>query len=212
MSEFLIGIIIAQHSGGDDTFWVQLLVIVVLAAGVGIYSLVRKKTHKPEEHQDYASYESSLGRQRQWRWKIQPVHKGFGQGKAAVSTSLPKTQQTRSLTAQTQSQQTFGFASESKVRDLDSGMELLEIGFLLRVIEDMSGNDVNDVTMQRLSFEEILRREKLSRVSSKALKIYAEDEEGFYGRQIQCEAMKQLGQRTQAAARQVSAKKVAKGA
>lgn len=211
MSEFLIGIIIAQRNGGDDTFWVQLLVIVVLAAGVGIYSLVRKKSHKLEEHQDYTSYENAAGGQRQWRWKIQPSHKGTEQVKTTVGAPLPKTQQTRSSTVQVRKQQTFGFATESKARDLQGGMELLELGFLLSVLEDMSSAEVSDVTMRKLSFEEILRRDKLNRVSSKALKIYAKDEHGFYGRQIQCEAMKQLSQRTNAL-QQASARKVAKGA
>jgi hypothetical protein len=211
MSEFLIGIIIAQRSGGDDTFWVQLLVIVVLAAGVGIYSLVRKKSHKLEEHQDYASYESATGGQRRWRWKIQPVYKGAEQEKNTVGAPLPKTQQTRSSTVQARKQRVFGFASDEKGRDLHGGMELLELGFLLSVLEDMSSAEVSDVTMRRLSFEEILRRDRLSRVSSKALKIYAKDEQGFYGRKIQCEAMKQLSQRTNAL-QQASAKKVAKGA
>ncbi|MCJ7693280.1 MAG: hypothetical protein MUO22_07675 [Sedimentisphaerales bacterium] len=211
MSEFLIVTILAQGSGGDDTFWVQLLVIVVLAAGVGIYSLVRKKSHKLEEHQDYASYENVTGGQRQWRWKIQPVHKGHGEVKATVGAPLLKTQQTGNSTVQVRKQRAFGFASDGKGRDLHGGMELLELGFLLSVLEEMSSAEVSDVTMRKLSFEELLRRDRLSRISSKALKLYAKDEQGFYGRKIQCEAMKQLSQRTKAL-QQASVETVAKGA
>jgi hypothetical protein len=211
MSEFLIVTILAQGSGGDDTFWVQLLVIVVLAAGVGIYSLVRKKSHKLEEHQDYASYESATGGQQRWRWKIQPVHKGHGEVKATVGAPLPKTQQAGSSAVQVRKQRVFGFASDEKGRDLHGGMELLELGFLLSVLEEMSSAEVSDVTMRKLSFEELLRRDRLSRISSKALKLYAKDEQGFYGRKIQCEAMKQLSQRTKAL-QQASVAAVAKGA
>jgi hypothetical protein len=196
MGEFLIGIIIAQRSGGDDTFWVQLLVIVVLAAGVGIYSLVRKKTHKGEEQEDYTSYPSRAGGQRQWRWKIQSSHKGPDEMKTTFGASLPKTQQAGNSTVQVRKQRVFGFASDEKGRDLQ---------------EDMSSDEVSDVTMRKLSFEEILRRDRLNRVSSKVLKIYAKDEQGFYGSQIQCEAMKQLSQRTKAL-QQASVKTVAKGA
>jgi len=212
MGEFLIVTILAQRSsGGDDTFWVQLLVIVVLAAGVGIYSLVRKKTHKGEEQEDYTSYPSRAGGQRQWRWKIQSSHKGPDEVKTTFGASLPKTQQAGNSTVQVRKQRVFGFASDEKDRDLQGGMEILELGFLLSVLEDMSSAEVSDVTMRKLSFEEILRRDRLNRVSSKALKIYAKDEQGVYGSQIQCEAMKQLSQRTKAL-QQASVGKVAKGA
>lgn len=211
MSEFLIVTILAQGRGGDDTFWVQLLVIVVLAAGVGIYSLVRKKTHKDQVQEDYTSYPGRAGGWRQWQWKIQPLHKGHGEAKDAVGAPLPKTQQAGSSAVQVRKQRVFGFASDEKGRDLQGGMELLELGFLLSVLEDMSSAEVSDVTMRKLSFEEILRRDRLSRVSSKALKICAKDEQGFYGRKIQCEAMKQLSQRTKTP-QQASVKTVAKGA
>jgi hypothetical protein len=211
MIEFLIGTILAQGGGGDDTVWVQLLVIVVLAAGVGVYSLVRKKTHKHQEQEDYTSYPSRAGGQRQWRWKIQPLHKSHSEVKTTVGTPAPTAYQSKLRTARVRKQRVFGFASDEKGRDLHSGMELLELGFLLGVLEDMSSAEVSDVTMRRLSFEEILRRDRLSRVSSKALKTYAKDEQGFYGSQIQCEAMKQLSQRTKAL-QQVSVETVAKRA
>ena len=212
MSHFLIGTILAQRSsGGNDAFWVQLLVIVILAAGIGVYSLVRKKTHKGQEQEGYTSYPGRAGGRRQWRWKIQPLHKSHSEAKTSVGEPSPKTQQAGSSTAKVRKQRVFGFASDEKGRDLNSGMELLELGFLLSVLEDMSSAEVSDVTMRRLSFEEILRRDRLNRVSSKVLKIYAKDEQGFYGRKIQCEAMKQLSQRTKVL-QQASAKTVAKGA
>ena len=124
---------------------------------------------------------------------------------------MPKGQQAESSAVQVRKQRVFGFASDEKGRDLHGGMELLELGFLLSVLEDMSSAEVSDVTMRKLSFEEVLRRDRLSRVSSKVLKIYAKDEQGFYGSQIQCEAMKQLSQRTKAL-QQASVKTVAKGA
>jgi len=211
MGEFLIVTILGQGNGGNDAFWVQLLVIVVLAAGIGVYCLVRKRTHKGEEQEDYTSYESAAGGQRRWRWKIQPLHKSHSEAKTTVGTPAPTAYQSKLRTERVRKQRVFGFASDEKGRDLHSGMELLELGFLLSVLEDMSSAEVSDVTMRRLSFEEILRRDKLNRVNSKVLKIYAKDEQGFYDSQIQCEAMKQLNQRTKAV-QQASVGTVAKGA
>lgn len=80
--------------------------------------------------------------------------------------------------------------------DIKSGMELLELDFLLRVIESTDGNDQNDVTMRRLSFDEVLRRTKQNDIASGALKVYALNTGNLYGKTIQCEAMKELTRRT----------------
>jgi len=87
-------------------------------------------------------------------------------------------------------------AKESKERNLAGGMELLELDFLLSVIESTKGNDKNDVTMRKLGFNELIRREQADTIDSNALKVYAIDKGSLYGKVIQCEAMRVLTDRT----------------
>lgn len=81
-------------------------------------------------------------------------------------------------------------------KDLGSGMEILEMDFLLGVVENTKGDDKNDVEMRKLVFNELLRREQLDAIDSNALKVYTVDEDKLYGKNIQCEAMKKLTERT----------------
>ena len=83
-----------------------------------------------------------------------------------------------------------------KARNLAGGMEMLEMDFLLSVIEKTGGDDKNDVTMRKLGFNEVLRREKQNQIDSSALTVYAVDESNLYGKDIRCEAMKELTKRT----------------
>ena len=83
-----------------------------------------------------------------------------------------------------------------KERDLAGGMEMLELDFLLGVIEDTRGADKNDVAMRRLGFNELLRREQQKDIDSGVLMVYAVDESNLYGKTIQCEAMRELTKRT----------------
>ncbi len=85
---------------------------------------------------------------------------------------------------------------QGKEKNLAGGMDLLELDFLLSVIENTKGNDKNDVTMRKLSFNELIRREQADTIDSNALKVYAIDKSGLYGKDIQCEAMKVLADRT----------------
>jgi len=87
-------------------------------------------------------------------------------------------------------------AKESKGRNLTGGMELLELDFLLSVIENTKGNDRNDVTMRKLSFNELIHREQADTIDSNALKAYAIDKNSLYSKVIQCEAMRVLTDRT----------------
>jgi hypothetical protein len=81
-------------------------------------------------------------------------------------------------------------------RNLAGGMDLLEMDFLLDVIENTNGEDKNDVAMRKLTFSEVLRRNQQNEVDSSALSLYAVDEKGHYGKDIQCAAMKELARRT----------------
>jgi len=82
-------------------------------------------------------------------------------------------------------------------RNLAGGMDLLELDFLLGVIENINGEDKNDVAMRKLAFNEALRRNQQNEIDSAALSVYAVDEKGLYGKDIQCAAMKELYRRTE---------------
>ncbi|MHC4132114.1 MAG: hypothetical protein ACYSSP_09335 [Planctomycetota bacterium] len=83
-----------------------------------------------------------------------------------------------------------------KNKDLNSGMELLEMDFLLGIVEHTASSDSKDVTMRRLNFDELLRRGNLDRIDSHALAVYAVNAGDPYGKEIQCEATKELSRRT----------------
>ena len=87
-------------------------------------------------------------------------------------------------------------AKMGKEKDLASGMEMLELDFLLGVVEKTEGDDRNDVMMRKLTFNELLRRGKQNQIDSSALTVYAVDERNLYSKGIQCEAMKELTKRT----------------
>lgn len=80
-------------------------------------------------------------------------------------------------------------------RDLSSGMDMMEMDFMLDVVEETAGDLETEISMRQLCFNEILRRESLHEVGSSALKVYATNGP-VYGKDIQCEAMKELAIRT----------------
>lgn len=88
-------------------------------------------------------------------------------------------------------------ANKARGEDLESGMELLELDFLLSIIENTDGNDKYTVTMRKLCFKEILRRDQQNEIDSNALAVYTVNENNLYGKDIQCEAMKELSLRTE---------------
>lgn len=191
-------LIIARSVDGDQSSWMQLLVLVILAAAGGVYYLVKNRP---------TGYQAQGG-----DWSRQ----GRAGGKGGTSSKLLKDLKGRwrdiSDTVQSnlstkQSLFNFGDGSphaeaipdetlqESK-RNLATGMETLELEFLLGVVEDIDSSDKRDVVMRKLNFNELIRRSRVDAVGSNVLKIYAKDEDKLYDRHIQCEAMKQLSART----------------
>lgn len=81
-------------------------------------------------------------------------------------------------------------------KDMHSGMELLDLEFLLCVVEDVEGNDEAGVVMRRLCFNELVRSDQRHEISSNTLRIYAMDVDVLYGKQVQCQAMLELTERT----------------
>lgn len=147
-------ILAARNNEGDDTFWMQMLVLVILAVFLAIFSLARTKANKSKVLDQYQSQQK-------------PSNKAF-----------------KDLTIK-------------KNKDLNSGMELLGLDFLLSIVENTNGSDnEKDVAIRKLNFKELLRRGKLNEADSNALKIYAINKGNLYGKDIQCEAMKSLAERT----------------
>jgi hypothetical protein len=81
-------------------------------------------------------------------------------------------------------------------KDLAGGMELLDLDFLLSIVENTDGSDKNDVSMRKFTFDELIRRQQQDTIDSNALKVYAVNDGNLYGKVIQCEAMKVLTERT----------------
>jgi hypothetical protein len=145
-------ILAARNSEGDDTIWVQMLVLVILAVFLGIFSLAKAKANKSKGYD-------------------QPQQKLVGK----TLKDLPR----------------------KREKDLHSGMELLGLDFLLNIVENTNGGDnEKDVAIRKLNFKELLRRGKLNQADSKALKVYAINKGNLYGKDIQCEAIKNLAERT----------------
>ena len=81
-------------------------------------------------------------------------------------------------------------------RDLQSGLELLDLDFLLGVVENVDAGNEQDVTMRKLSFNELVRTNRIHEIDSNALKTYAVDADAHFGKEIQVEAFKELAERT----------------
>jgi hypothetical protein len=196
MSHYLAQIILAaSNSDGEDAFWTQMLVLVVFAALFGIGSLVKTRSNKLKKlKQDYPRGDHM----QRWPNKALTALK-----EKSLGISL-KTPQSRAVIQE----RTFDFVdagttshekskiTSTKERDLHSGMEMLELDFLVGIVEKIESDDNSDVTMRKLGFNELLRRDQLKATDSKAIKVYALNDNNLYGRDIQCEAVKELAKRS----------------
>lgn len=202
MNYFLAQIIlVASNSSGEDTFWMQMLILVLLAALVGIGGLIKAKASKvKDQEQHYLAGTRARGGQPHRQIKrlkeLKNKHVRF-----PLKTAQPKViieEHTLNFDAvdTASHQMRKSDLAEKAEKDLANGMELLELDFLLSVVENTRGDDKNDVIMRKLSFNELLRRKQLDAADSNVLKVYAMNQGNLYGRDIQCEAMKQLSERT----------------
>lgn len=188
-------ILIASNSDGDDTFWMQMLVLVVVAALLGVGGLIKTRASKLKERGDYAnagrSQHTGFGRQIKHLEELKDRCVGIFRKiapKAIVEKGLFDLESGE-------------ISSQGKVKNLTSGMEMLELDFLLGIVEKPEGGDGNDVTMRKLSFKELVRRGQLRTADSNVLKVYAKNEGNLYGKDIQCAATKELAGRTRPSSR-----------
>ena len=119
---------------------------------------------------------------------------GLSPGNSKGISQGPEATETVPLYRNIPAEQTI--QSIPKKRDLTGGMELLDRKFLVPTVERTDSTDGRDITMRCLCFVELVRRNELWAVAGPALKVYTVDEQGFYGKSIRCEAMKELATRT----------------
>jgi len=210
MNYFLIqAILIADIGDEESSFWMQILVFLFVAVFLGVYSLIKNNRSKHKDQQQNLPEETRTHYAKS-RWRFRLPHKPVALRKGIVQEYIARMKDTRhhipnlsqepkldfdSLGTASQKNPKNKLATE-KNKDLQSGMELLELDFLLSIVENTKGNDQNDVTMRKLNFNEVLRRKKLSQVKSKVLTVYAINRGNLYGKDIQCEAIGELAERT----------------
>jgi hypothetical protein len=110
---------------------------------------------------------------------------------ATIGRSGGKTREERVTEKQQRSE------ARKRGRDLHGGLELLELDFLLDMVENIESSEEHDVQMRKASFHELARTSRLGEVDSNVLRYYCVDEGSLYDKQIQCEAMRELASRTQ---------------
>jgi hypothetical protein len=162
----LLAVIVMGAVEDEGTFWIQLLMMIMLAAGAGIYILIKSRAKHIERQTHDEVIETII-----------ELPKPFATGHASL-------------------QRPVVLEIKPPRRNLSGGMELLARNFLVSVVERIDSADQRDIAMRRLCFTELSRRGELWAIASIALKIYTLDEDGFYGKVIRCEAMAQLAGRT----------------
>lgn len=190
-------IIVASSSEGEDAFWSQILVLVVFAVLVGIGGLIKTKTDKMKRQQQY--YPEGANQPHSWyQWQIKAIKelKDKYLGVFSKTTQPELVTEGPKFDFEVYEEKQKDEPEEENQRNLAGGMELLEMDFLLSIIEKTESDDENDVIMRKLSFNELLRRGQLIAADSNTLRVYAMDEDHLYGKAIQCGAMKELAERT----------------
>jgi hypothetical protein len=198
-------------SSGEETIWAQMLVLIVLAVGGGIYAFIKTRPGSRRgrmgpvvtSHGIIGSGITRVSHFLQTVSKQIPSDKSIplqnaDENDAINQTSLINYQAPAVSEAVLQHniRPGRGPAAKSPRRDLKNGMELLESSFLVKIIERPVDADGLDIEMQKLCFAELMRRRELAAISSEALKVYTLDKAGFYGKIIRRQAMEELFQRT----------------
>ena len=209
MNYFLIqAILIAEVGDQASSFWMQILVFLIAAVFFGVYSLIKNNRSEHEDQQQNLPEEAHAHYAKS-RWRFKLPHKPVALRRCSVQKYIAKMKNAPHNIPNLSQESKLDYDSlgmdgqnpkkqpATKMnKDVHSGMDLLELGFMLSVVENTKGNDQNDVTMRKLNFNEVFRREKLSQVKSKALTVYAINQGGLYSKDIQCEAMGELAERT----------------
>jgi len=162
----------------EEAIWGQLLVVVVLAAAWGTYSLARKRAKRLPGRGKFSGL-AGVVRTAAGRWLG-----GIIQHRVSTVNNMPIKVAVEQPSA------------VQRRRDLAGGIELLARDFLVGVIENTDAVDQREVAMRSMCFDELVRRGELWSVASVALKVYVLDNDGLFSKSIHCEAMKELAGRT----------------
>jgi len=206
---FIQTILAAGNSDGQETFWIQILVLLLVAVAWGLYSLLKRKPGQLRGQSQKLTTRTSTGHLQSHR-QLHLSHKRIThlrnavQKYAAKAKDIPLSIRKRAKesepnldTAETAGREKLKKeATEVRQADLTSGMELLELDFLLSVVANTAGRDKNSVTMRKLAFNELVRRAELNHIRSGILKLYAINKGNLYDKNIQCEAISEMSRRT----------------
>jgi hypothetical protein len=210
MNGFLIQTILAAgNSDGQESFWIQILVFLLVAVALGLYGFLKKKPGQLRGQSQRLTTRTSTGHIQSHR-QIHLSHKRITHLKNAVQKYAARAKDIplhiRKLSKESKRNlDTAEVAYREKLEkestgvrqaDLTSGMELLELDFLLSVVANTTSEDKNNVTMRKLAFNELVRRSELNRVRSGMLKLYAINQGNLYDKNIQCEAIREMSRRT----------------
>jgi hypothetical protein len=194
----LLAVIVMGAVEDEGTFWIQLLMMVMLAAGAGIYLLFKSRAKRAEQQTHDEVIETII--ETPMVPALSKVEGSFASPEPGRRVEPPKyLAKSAPLHASPENRRIeWPTASEIKPRrkNLTSGMELLARNFLVSVVEQTDSPNQRDIEMRRLCFTELGRRGELWSIASTALKIYTLDEDGFYGKVIRFEAMAELAGRT----------------
>ncbi len=185
-------ILAASNTDEEGTFWIQMLMLVILVAVVGVGSLIKTRVKRFKTQKQYRADISSK--------TYNPGDEQIRAVKDKYIEFFLKTAPTKKITKEPM----FDFESADKVssgehkegRNVSSGMEILDLDFLVKIVENTKGRNKKDVMMRKLVFDELLRREQVTAIDSKALNIYTMNKSKLYKKEIQCAAMKALAERT----------------
>jgi len=186
------------NGGGEETFWMSILIIVLLSSGVGIWTLVRRKSNQDSLSEEYSEYDvqsaEGMNRHKKTDAVIETLIK---------QSAVPETGQ---YSIRSSRKGAVGRRFR-KAADLQSGLELLELPFLTGMVSDIESRQYLDIEMRKIAFMELVRRGQLGSIEGNVLKVYAKNSassacggpkggKGGFGKAIQCEALKELAART----------------
>jgi hypothetical protein len=188
----------------EETIWAQMLMVVMLAAGGGIYAFIKTRPGSRRGNRGPVSTHRNI-----FNRGIDGVSRLIQAAGRQIPLKRPALLQssgeyhvinrTSNINYQAPVISEAVVKSEAKRRDTKSGMELLAGSFLVKIIETrLAGIPASglDIEMQKMCFAELMRRRELAAVSSEALRAYIIDEAGLYGKTIQRQAMEELFHRT----------------
>ena len=193
--QILTSLLAAGAGDSEGTFWTVILTIVLLCCGAGIWSVAKRRKVEKDWQLEETLYPSDVqGKQVQSKKTAFEIISPEGELKA--DPAAPQQLHT-------------GEASkvyQKKISDLNSGLELLDLNFLARLVSNTDNADQSGIEIRKIAFSELARREKLGSIEGKVLKVYATNLKNLFGKFIQCRAIAELAGRTKNSIQTPSAK------